>query len=152
MQTKYKVIIVVVSLATAFAVGRFTTPVKVKTETKIVEVDSSKKTSKDDEHKKTTITETDNKDGSKTITTVVTDDRSTNTSEVDNTNKSSDTLKEVTRGSSQVTISILGGTNVTNPAALDYGLSATKPILGPITVGLFGFRSGLVGGSVGLTF
>lgn len=144
------------ALLTAFAFGRFSAPAKVKTETKIVEVEKkTEKTNTDKQtHKKTEIVTIIKPDGTKETHTVITDnsDAKSKQSETDNTSITEDKTKEVTYSQSKVTVSALAGFNIFSPSLPDYGLSITKPVLGPITVGIFGFRSGMAGCSVGLTF
>lgn len=159
MATKYKVMIVLAYTLVAVAVGRYTVPEKVKIETKIVEVE--KKTDKDVEnktdkkHKQTIIVKNVKPDGASTTTTTITYDDNKeskkNDTVTDNKSVTTDTSKEVVRGDSKVTISALAGASISTglPA---YGLSVTKPILGPLTVGLWGLNNGTCGGSVGITF
>ena len=147
VENKTKVIAGTLLLAGAFAFGRWTVPTKVKIETKIVEIERKDKDLHKDRKKKTIIVK--NPDG--TTTTTITDDTTTDRHETDNLNKNTDTLKEITRGS-QVTVSALAGVKIQGPTSIDYGLSITKPVLGPLTIGVFGLKSGTVGASVGLSF
>jgi hypothetical protein len=158
---KSKIIIVIISLAISFATGRYTVPEKVKIETKIVTVEAKTDDKKvnvvDDKHVKTTVTETDKPDGSKTVTTVTQDDSVdkdvTADKSTDSIQKTSDITKTVTKGSSPVTISALAGVSVSNTSGgIVYGASIYKPVLGPIGIGLWGVSSGQVGASVGITF
>ncbi len=159
MTRRTKIIIVVIALATSFAVGRYTVSEKVRIETKIVEVEKKTDNKKRDEVKKkntkTTVTETDKPDGTKTITTETTDtgvDTSTDTEvATDSTNKASDTIKEVTKGESKVTLSALGGIDFTNGHYV-FGASVTRPILGPLTLGIWGLTDMTAGISLGLQF
>lgn len=142
----------------AFAFGYWLAPEKVKIETKVVTVEKKvieyvkDKTS----HKKTVIVVTKKPDGTSTTTTTITDDTETKSGSTvtDNTNTSSDTTKEVTKSSSRLTISALAGAPVsyTGPITPAYGIHVTKEVLGPISVGVFGFNTGLVGASVGVSF
>lgn len=156
METKTKIIIVVVALATAFAVGRYTVPEKVRIETKIVEVEK-KTTDKEkdkNEHKKTTIVVVTKPDGTRESTTTITDDTNTNskTHSTDDKSTTTEKTKEITAGTQKTTVLGLVGMNLTKAALPDYGLSVSKPILGPVSVGVFGFKSGIVGAGVGLSF
>lgn len=160
MTTKTKLIIAVVALLAAYAFGRFSAPTKVITETKIVEVekktDKTKSDTKKEVHRTTTTTETIKPDGTKTVTTVVKEDSNSdskkNSSSTDNTTKSSDTIKEVIRDTSKVTVSALAGVNITSLSIPVYGASLTKPILGPIAIGIWGLTNSVGGVSLGLTF
>lgn len=157
---KYKIIAAVFTVVSAFAIGRFTTPVKIKTEIKTVEVD--KKTTDLDRdsqlnrHRKTTTTTVKKPDGTIETTTTTTDDaqKNTETSSVttDDRTTKTDTTKEVTRGAPPVTISVLAGLKLTDFSTPIYGLSATKPILGLVAVGVWGFNNGMAGVSIGLQF
>lgn len=155
MTTRAKIIIVSIAILAAFATGRFTVPEKVRIETKYVKVEKkTEKTVTDkDTKKKTVIHEVTHPDGKKEkITEIVEESESTtkkNTKEkIAEKNESS---KEVTRGDSKVTVSVLSAIS-TSGGLPDFGLAITKPVLGPITIGIFGFRSALVGASLGLTF
>lgn len=160
MQTKAKIIISSVSLLAAFAFGRYSAPEKVKTETKTVEVEKKTEDTKTDvdknRHKETKVVEVTRPDGSKEKTTEVTEDtnvfKKTDQSTTDNTTKSAEESKETTYAAAKVTISALAGANVSSLSVPVFGASVSKPILGPIAVGLFGFANGLAGFSIGLTF
>lgn len=155
MDTKYKVGIAVVVVLASFAAGRFLTPEKVRIETKIVEVEKKVDTEdkKNDTHKHTVIVKKTNKDGTSTTTTDVTyeDKTETKKNDVVTDNKSTDRTKEVTSGSSRVTLSALVGVSVTTGLPV-YGASLSKPVLGPLTLGIWGLNNGTCGGSVGFTF
>lgn len=151
MDTKYKVIIVVVTLTAAFAAGRYTVPEKIKVETKVVEVEKKVTDIQKDTKKKTTVVETVKPDGSKQVTTVIDEDSSTDKKSQTDKDTTSDTTKVVESGTQKVTISALGGIDI-NKTVPVFGASITKPVLGPLTLGLFGLSSGVGGASVGLTF
>lgn len=153
MATKYKVILTILALATAFATGRYTVPTKVVTEIKTVEVDKKDQhqDQKQDDHKKTTIVEAP--DGTKTTT--VTDDSSTDTKTDTKTvdSSSSDTYKSVTKESAVTVMGLVGANaSFSDLGTPVYGLSVTKPVLGPITIGVWGLSSKVGGLAVGLTF
>lgn len=159
-EEKIGAIVVAILLVCSFAVGRYTTPVKVKTETKIVtvtkEVEKKSTDNKKERHKNTTTTEVTHPDGTKETTTVVTDDtdseNKTNSVAKSESSTTTDVKKEVTRSSSPVTLSILGGTSFNSFGQPIYGGSLTKPLLGPLTVGFWGLSNGTGGVSLGLTF
>lgn len=145
MSTKIKVIIVFVSLLVSFAAGRYSVPEKIKIETKVVEVEKKKEDIKK-HRRKTTITD---KDGS---TTTIIDTTIEKKSDED-ISLQKDTTTEKVRGDSKVSLALMSGIDVTNPQkGLVYGVSVQKPVLGPITIGLWGFNTGTMGASVGLTF
>lgn len=167
--TKYKVAAGGFILAGAFAAGRYTVPEKVRIETKIVEVE--KKNSSQDKitaknvHKKVTTQTLKKPDGEEEITTTSTEDTVDVASDKDTSTtsiaSSQDNTKEITANQQKVTLSALAGISPLN-GQLSYGLSVTKPILGPFTIGLWGLygpptptaptSSAVVGASVGWTF
>lgn len=160
MTTKIKVIIVSISILTAYAFGRYSAPEKIITETKIVEVEKkheeTKTDSDRDKHKETTTVEKTLPDGSKeTTTTVVEDthsDKKTDKSADSDRNTTTDTKKEVVNSSGRVTISALAGAPITSLGTPVYGGSVTKNILGPIVGGVWALTNGTVGVSLGLQF
>ena len=152
MTTKQMLIIGAVALLTAFAVGRWSAPEKVKIQTVEVEKKTEDKKIAIDDNKVTTITETDKPDGTKVKQTIITDAKKTNVSDKKEDDTTKTMTKEIDKSSSKLTLSLLAGVNVSNPTSVAYGIAITRPILGPITVGLFGFQTGVIGASVGLTF
>lgn len=153
MDTKQKATIALIAIVAAFAFGRFSAPEKIKIETKIVEVERKTSESETDRHKESTTTEVTRPDGTKEKTTTTTEDTNRKSASTDDTNKNTEITKEVTKSGSPVTIQALAAVNVTSLAApIDYGMSISRPLLGPITVGIFGFSSGKVGFGIGLTF
>lgn len=161
MQTKYKVIIVVVVILTSFAVGRYTVPTKIKIETKIVEVIKEVKVKDTSETKKkdkiyTKIVDT-KPDGSKTETTVIAEKDASVTktdTKVDlDDNKTADKIKEVVKDSGHLNLSFLAGVDVAHPGnGLLYGGHIIRDIIGPINIGIWGLTNGTAGCSIGLTF
>jgi hypothetical protein len=147
------------------AIGMHLAPTKVVKEQVTVEkVDTTKHeqllvdTDKD-RHTNTIKTEIDKPDGTKIIRTrTVEEQKQTRdvkrvTDEKDHTEVTQTTKETTTRGSSPVQISLLAGkdlTNLTGPFAL--GVQVSKPLLGPIVAGVFGFKSGIAGFSLGLQF
>lgn len=156
MSTKAKVILAVITVITAFAVGRFSAPEKVKIEKEIVEVEKkSSETDLDrDKHKTTTTTEITRPDGTKEKTTKVEEDTKTskNTTTVDLRQRNETETKEVTYGSNRVTISGMAGLGLDSLSVPIYGASITRPILGPIVIGLWGLTNKTGGVSLGLQF
>ncbi len=152
---------ILLGLLCSFAAGRWLAPEKVRIETKTVEIekkDSASKTEQDrNRRKETTETKVTKPDGSveetrkiieETETSKKTDKRDTSESA-----SSEETLKEVTRSSAKVTIAALMGVPLAgNAPPVLYGGSVSKPILGPITVGVFYLTSPAIGGMLGLTF
>jgi len=158
MQTKYKVIIAVSTIILAFAVGRYSVPQKIKVVTKTVEVEKKTDATKTDEKKNVVVVvhEIRRPNGTidKTTTTTVSDQRNSTHTSTDNKLDASTTDKEITAQSSKITISLLGGDNVGSGTISPpvFGVSITRPILGPITVGVWGLNNATFGASIGLTF
>jgi hypothetical protein len=160
MTTKTKVIIsIVVVVVTSFSVGRYTVSETVRTETKIVEVEKKEKKVDTDVKKNTKKTTKKvivvKPDGS-SETTIVTDENTTTDKDqkVDETsqkNTDTDKSKEVVKGDSKLTISALGGIDLSTKKPV-YGASIQKDVLGPINVGLFGLSNGTCGASIGIKF
>lgn len=141
----------------AYAFGRFSAPEHVKIETKIVEIEK-KTTDSDtnrDKHRETTTVEITRPDGTKEKTTKTVDDTQTDrkTHSTDDLSKTEETSKEVSRGS-KVTVAALAGAslNLSGTSPLIYGGIVSKPILGPIAVGIWGLSNATAGLAVGLTF
>jgi hypothetical protein len=164
MTTKYKVLVAAVSLVVAYAVGRYTAPVKIKTETKIVEVNKKTKKEKEDiskdRHKKTTIEEVTMPDGTRKKTTTITDDteydKKKTSNETEKSKRTEKETKEVIKESSKLHLSGLFGANVSGGIQQQitpiYGIAVSKDVLGPISIGGFGLTNGVVGISLGLNF
>lgn len=139
METKTKIIVFTVSLVAAFAAGRYAAPTKVVTETKIVEVETTKR------KKDIIIHEITRPDGTKEKNTEIKE------RETKNDRISSDETRTITRASDKVTILGLAGVDFTSPGS-KYGASISKPIIGPVTIGAFYLTPGMVGLGLGLTF
>jgi len=151
LPTKNQALIALALTATAFATGRYsvnTTPtIHTVTDTRTLTQVQTQVV----DHTVTKIVEVKAKDGTDTKTTTIKQD--------DHTDTDSDT-KQIAHVETTVTppkrsavnISLLGATNVRNPTALAYGVSVSKEVLGPLTVGAFGLTNGIIGVSVGLNF
>ena len=152
MPNKTQIIIGVLILAVVFAVGRYTAPEKVRVETKIVEVEkkTEDKNTKKNEHKKVVIVK--NPDG--TTTTTITDDTNTDITDhkTDDIAKSETQSKETSKGDNSVTISALAGINVLHGGTPIYGGQISKPLLGPVVIGVWGLTNATGGVSLGLRF
>ena len=136
-----KYLVVLVIIAVSYAVGRYTTPEKVITEIKTIEVE---KIVTKVERKKIYIK--DKPDGSRDTVIVV----DTNTDETVRSDETS-RVKEVIKKSNTLNVSALAGMDITSGAPA-FGLSAQKNVLGPITLGAWGLNNGNVGVSVGVSF
>lgn len=147
MTTKVKILIVLAIAAISFASGRFLAPIKTVEVVKEVE----RKEKEKEVHKTKKTVEKTNPDGSKETTTTETEDSTTTTT----TEKDKSSSKETERSSSKIHVAALAGMDITkglNPALIVYGASVSKDILGPISIGVFGFNDGRLGLSVGLSF
>lgn len=132
-----------------FAIGRYTkSPAKVSTQ--IVEQQKEKETEAKNIQTHKTVTETKHPDGTDTIVTQI-DQTTTDakTEQIDTTIKATTSVTPV----KTLNISVLGANDfhesVFKPT---YGLSVTKPLIGPLTIGAFGLMNGVVGVSIGLDF
>ncbi len=155
------------------ALGRYTTPVKVRIEKETITVEkkteeTQKNTKTDtdrDKHKETTVTETKNKDGTITKTTKTVEDTKTDrhsdqnsdTKKTDDISQKSTEKTEIIRGSSPVTVSLLIGTSMrfsggSAVTPIIYGGSISKPVFGPISMGLWLLDNSTCGISLGLVF
>jgi carbohydrate-binding DOMON domain-containing protein len=150
---KNYIIATIVLVVAAYFGGRLTGPERVKIEKQIVtvEVEKTKVDQVKDQDKVTTITK--NKDGTTTtVTETKTHTDTKKSSETDTTQTEHDT-KDIVNRSSLTTISLLGGINATRPQdGFVYGLQVTKPILGPIVIGVWGLTDKTIGANVGLQF
>lgn len=157
MSSKALIITAIVLFALGAAIGRYTVPEKVRVETKIVTVEKKTENKNTDvkDHKKITVIEIDNKDGSKTKTTTTTDDsdKRVNDKTTDSIDTSQSSVTETIRGSSKVTISLLAGTKLSFSAnPIVFGGIISKPLLGPITVSVYGLSDASGGFGLGLQF
>lgn len=156
-----QIIIAVLLLAGAFALGRYMTPEKIEIKEKIVykeKTDTDKKTDTERNKEKHTVTvEEVRPDGTKIITTKI--DENTGTKRITDTHEHKEVLltdeksETVEMGRNRVTISALGGLDIrdfTKPPV--FGAHITKPFLGPIVIGVWGLSSATGGVSLGLQF
>lgn len=138
---KNKLIVISIILLMGIAIGRFLSPDKVKTETRVVEVEKIV-----EKVVRQTVTILEKPDGTKE-TVIVTD---SNTSSKTN-EQSTNAIKEVTGSKDRINVSVLAGSsfplNLSSPI---YGLSANKNILGPISAGVWGLSNKTFGVSLGL--
>lgn len=143
--------------AIGVAVGRYTLPAKVVTK-EIVKVEIrevEKKVTNKHTDKVIVIVETKKPDG-----TVVTEKRIVDKSVIDTiTDKTKDTKSESNKETTkeyvknQYSVRALVAKDFSNATSpLVYGAAFDRKFFGPITVGVFGFTSGLGGVSVGLNF
>lgn len=150
MTSRQKYILAGVLIIAAFASGRFLTPEKVRIETKIVEVE--KKVKVKDKKKDTTIIEITRPDGTKEKKTVITEDTKTKTDQ----ERKTDAVQTVERSrqAGRTSVSILAGGTLASgfTAPVVFGVHASRAVLGPVSVGVFGLSNGTLGGSLGVSF
>lgn len=82
-------------------------------------------------------------------TTTITENTTTDTKKVTDTQKD---IVVTAPKSSIINISALAGLDTGRGFVPTYGISASKELIGPITVGAFGLTNGTIGVSVGLNF
>lgn len=154
MSTKAKVIGVVILVVASFAAGRWASPTKIITETKIVEVKNEKenKQTDTDKHKESKTIVVEKPDGSKETTTTTTEDTTKKVSDEKTTDTKTtvDKTKEIVYAKNRLSISALVGANSLPPAPVVYGGHVTYSILGPINVGVWGLSNLTFGVSLGL--
>lgn len=141
--SKYRSITVLLAILAAFAFGRYTVkPTTVK------DVETSTETKKEkDTHKETTIVVVETPQGDKKTVTTVVEDTTINTHQT----KDSETHEVSTPPKvNTLNISALAGLDMDYKPV--YGISVTKNVLGPITVGVFGLTNRTIGVSAGLSF
>lgn len=146
MTTKVKVIIGLIVVFTAFAAGRYSAPEKIKT----VTVEVEKKTKETDTTKEVhrTITTIERPDGTKETT--ITEDTATEKKSNTTDDKSLTSTKEITKGSSTTILALLG-VDFNSPGVL-YGVSVSRPVIGPISIGVWTFTNKTAGLGIGLAF
>lgn len=150
MTLKTKIIIAAISLLASFSIGRYSARSADVKLTEEVKTNSQTNETKNT-HTKTTITETKQPDGADTKVTVIDQVKD------DVIAKKDDSVtgiqKTVTSKGSTLNISILGANDFSRGLLVPtYGISVTKEVLGPITVGAFGLMNGVIGVSIGLDF
>ncbi len=157
MRLRYKIIIIGGALLTSFAFGRYSAPVKIKTETKEVDTkhEVEDKTANQDKHKETVITETVKPDGTKEKVTKTIEDthKQTDSTDTTQTDSSKTETKEVTKEGRKVLLTGLIGVNTLRPSLGPiFGAQVQTTVVGPITAGIFGLTDGTAGVSLGLIF
>lgn len=141
---KFKVIIYVVALALTFGIGRYTAP---GSETKSQTITQEKE--KEKTHTQATTTTIKTPDGTeKTVT--VTDVVATSTTVKSENNTTQTVLRAEHK---TLNVSLMAGYDIRDVgAAPRYGLTVTKEILDPLTIGIWGISNSTVGLSVGINF
>lgn len=152
---------IMLSIIIAFAIGRYSAPKHEKIEESSQQSNATvEKEDKDvdqDKHKETTVTQVVSPDGTKSTVTKVVEDTKTNTEikVVDKSNSTQSKSSTTELSDDPITsVMVLAGAKA-HVIGLDppvFGLSITRNILGPITVGAWGLSDRTVGLSLGLSF
>jgi hypothetical protein len=144
MTFKYKVGIAISALLLSFCLGRYSSnhsdigrSVQTRSDTVVQDHENV--------HKVEVITKKPDGDVVETVTTDSIDNKQLT--------QTVDTKKTVDK-TSKINISVLAGTDITKGINLTpvYGFQASKEFIGPVTVGVFGLTSGVVGVSIGIDF
>lgn len=153
MTEKTKVIIVGVVAAIIGLTIIGSLPTKTKVETNETKEEQSQKETEVKTRKETKTVDRVNPDGSRETTTVVVESNDVTTAEHFQGTVQRHTESETSRDSSKVTISALVGAKISYPLGTPtYGVHVSRPLLGPITVGLWGMSDVTGGVSIGLQF
>ena len=154
MSNKVKVLIVAAVALVCFAVGRYTAPSKVTVQTKVVEVDHKVDDSdtKTHEHKKVVIVTKPDGTSVTTITDSTNSDTKDHSVDISTTTTNQTTTTDKSKNFNNLTVYALAGSNLLHGGAITYGAMVTKPLLGPVFMGLFGMTNLTCGASIGLTF
>lgn len=150
ISSKTKGILVASGLLISFAMGRYSYQ-QPEVSTQINEKTTDIKQTEREDHSQTIIVHTKAPDGTEKTTTTISNNIDTKTKDKDVT-----TIAEtqvVTPPPHDLwSVSAMVGLNPMNNLTPTYGAQVSKKILGPISIGAFGFTNGLVGLSVGVTF
>lgn len=136
----------------AFVFGRYSAPEKIKIEKQTVTVEVEKVKSENQTDLNATVTSIHKPDGTvitrKKISSLTKNSITQNTAKEHLTQEKTEIIK-----GSNVNVMALGAIDLSSlTRGIVYGVSISRPILGPITIGLFGFSSGIIGISGGLQF
>lgn len=157
-QTKHGIVILSVVAIVAFATGRYTVPESTKVVTNTLQVEKvvEDKQSDTDKHKETRTTVVVRPDGTKETTTKTVEDtrKKTDDRQTDQTQVRIHSDSETIRGSSKVTVSFLAGAPISLSGAVQpiFGGAASRTIIGPFSIGIWGLSNKTGGFSLGVTF
>lgn len=155
MNTKQTIGIAASCLVLGFAFGHYFRPVEVKETDKIVTTDKKQDMTvtdtKQNEHKRTVIVEEPNGKKTTTIEDVIDSDNHKTNVAIDTSKETEDKSKITINSTSKLNISLLAGvSSFLNSPTLIYGVSFSREVLGPITLGLYGFTNKSGGVSLGI--
>ena len=149
MATRLKVLIVILVIVGSFGLGRYSVhPPDVVTH----EITKTDTQTKEKEHVQTHTITTTKKEPTGVVTTVTVTDTSTQEQTATVVDTSTRIDQTVTQAKPTLNLSLITGVSVQGPFIPVYGLSVTKQVLGPFTVGAFGLTNGTVGVSIGMSF
>lgn len=141
---KYIVYGLIGAFVLGFAGGEYFSSPKTTTLEKTTQTDTQTKQN-EVTHKKTTTVQ----EGNKTTTTTIEDTQINTKSATDTDTK---VYKTVILVKKTVNVSALVGYSLSTFPVPIYGISVSKELLGPVTVGVFGLTNGIVGISLGINF
>lgn len=150
MSTKTKIVSVLVALIAAFSAGRWLSPERIVTKTVTIEVEKKQTNTEKDKDTHTVVVETRKPDGTTEKTTTIDTAAHTDTKTTDMTKTDTEMDKTVTYSESKTTILFTYGF-VLGSASPTYGGSVSRPVFGPLSLGVSGNSSGLVSVGIGLT-
>jgi phage-related tail fiber protein len=149
MTLKNKIIISSVVIATAFAFGRYTAPKSAGLKETTMSQTDTKQDSSKDTHTVTKVVYVEDPNGRKETDTITTTDTVAHV--VEDTDTSTKSVIDIKPAKiNTLNVSALASTK--GLSSISYGLSVTKQVPGPITIGGFGLTDGTIGVSVGLNF
>lgn len=151
LSTKAKFFISVIALLTSAAIGRFSVQKPSVKETETIKTNTEQQKDKDT-HTKTVVNTVKKPNGEVDTTQTTTTDI---VSKTDTQQQSDMKLQETITPPKTNTLNIsalIGNDFSKGLISPTYGASVTKQMLGPITIGGFGFTNGLLGLSIGLNF
>lgn len=144
-------IIIIMSLLTAFACGRYSVNTKPNTASSSTVNTDTRETDSKNSQTHTTITTTKAPTGEvKTVTIIDTATSDKITEQQTQTIKDLQTIVSANR--STLNVSALVANEFTDGLKPTYGVSVTKQVIGPVTVGAFLLTNSTVGLSLGLNF
>jgi hypothetical protein len=147
----YKYVIYGVSALAIFAAGRYSNRLSPVTSNKQTDTIKSDKNQDTETHTNTTVTTVKKPDG--TITTVKKIDQIvSDKTKTDSTDSKISQNASTPQRASIMNVSVLGSPGFESGIKMNYGVSVTKEVFGPLTVGGFGMTNGVIGVSIGLDF
>lgn len=151
LNTKRELLVIVLGLIVAFSFGRYSVTFPPQIETKIEQVSHTETEEHKNVHVVTHIVTAKTPEGvvtsETTIDRVITTDK--DHSESASTRSASVSTPQVHK---KINISALVAMDINNGLRHTYGISVSKEVVGPITVGVWALHTGMLGLSLGLNF